>query len=57
MAKKKTVKSVDKAVIEKEIMNGLCPICHQALIDGQIAEVTSNDKTIKMCKKHRLMLG
>lgn len=57
MAKKKTVKTVKKEVMEQEILNGLCPICHQPLVDGQIADVTKNEQTIKICKKHRLMLG
>lgn len=57
MAKKRSIKTADKAAIEKEILNGLCPICHKPLIDGQIIEVVDGSKTVKIHKSHRLMLG
>ncbi len=57
MAKKKTIKTADKKVIESEILNGICPICHKPLIDGQIAEVKDGDKIVQIHKAHRLMLG
>lgn len=57
MARKKTIKQVKKEAMDKDILNGLCPICHNQLVDGQIAEVSRNEEIVKICKKHRLMLG